>query len=252
MLRPHPGDRGHRRAGAANAPRATIGSMPAGFHPPVEEYLETIYGLVEEGVPVIQARLVERLGHSPQAVSEMVQRLASDGFLLRSGRGLELSETGRERAESVVRRHRLAERFLVEVVGLPWHKAHLEAGRWEHVISDDVERRFDEILGHPTTCPHGNPIPGAAPDATPQVAMADLDTGDRVRVARISEQVETDFEALTYLSEHGVVPGRSGRVRSKAPDGTVILELDAPPTADAPRSVALGAEICRQVYVTAL
>ena len=143
MLRRRLGGRGAFGPGGVDAPRATIEAMPAGFHPPVEEYLETIYGLVEEGVAVIQARLVERLGHSPQAVSEMVQRLASDGFVLRSGRGLQLSEAGRARAESVVRRHRLAERFLVEVVGLPWHKAHLEAGRWEHVISDDVERRFD-------------------------------------------------------------------------------------------------------------
>jgi DtxR family Mn-dependent transcriptional regulator len=226
--------------------------MQTGFHPPLEEYLEAIYDLLEEGVPVIQARLVERLGHSPQAVSEMVQRLASDGYLLRSGRGLELSDAGRLRAESVVRRHRLAERFLVEVVGLAWHKAHLEAGRWEHVISDDVEARFDEILGHPSTCPHGNPIPGAVADTTPQVPLGDLPAGAHLRIARITEKVETDLEALTYLSEHGLLPGREATVRSRAPDGTLTLELDGSSTSDTADTVALGATLCRELYVHAL
>ena len=234
--------------------------MPAGFHPPLEEYLETIYGLVEEGVPVIQARLVERLGHSPQAVSEMVQRLAADGYLARSGRGLLLTDAGRAEAERVVRRHRLAERFLVEVVGLPWHQAHVEAGRWEHVISDDVERRFAEILGHPATCPHGNPIPGEARDETPQVPLAEVGPGERLRLARITEKVETDHDALVYLDRHGLVPGRSARVQSVAPDGTTILELEPVPVglaflasqSDGADTVALGAELCRELFVNAL
>ena len=134
--------------------------MPDGFHPPLEEYLEAIHALNEEGAKVIQARLVERLGHSAQAVSEMVQRLASEGLPRAHRPGVALTTKGRARAESVVRKHRLAERFLVDVVGLPWHSAHVEAGRWEHVISDEVEARFVEILGNPSTCPHGNPIPG--------------------------------------------------------------------------------------------
>lgn len=221
--------------------------MADGFHPPLEEYLEAIHALAEEGVQVIQARLVERLGHSPQAVSEMVRRLADDGYLVRSGRGVELSERGTERAESVVRRHRLAERFLVDVVGLPWSRAHEEAGRWEHVISNDVEARFVEILGHPTTCPHGNPIPGTPRDAAPQHAMADSAPGDHVRLARITEQVEIDSAALLYLDEHGLVPGRDALVRSRAPDGTLTLELTG---ADGPRTVAVGAAMCRQLYVT--
>src|SRR5579863_10494415 len=100
--------------------------MAEGFHPPLEEYLEAIHALSEEGVVVIQARLVERLGHSPQAVSEMVHRLGDAGYLLRTGRGVSLTETGRERAASVVRKHRLAERFLVDIVGLAWEDAHDE------------------------------------------------------------------------------------------------------------------------------
>lgn len=213
-----------------------------GFHPPLEEYLETIHALDEEGVQVIQARLVERLGHSAQSVSEMVQRLASEGYLERNRRGLALTPKGRERAESVVRKHRLAERFLVDIVGLPWHSAHVEAGRWEHVISDEVEARFVEILGNPSTCPHGNPIPGTPPVADGQRSLSEFRAGDRIRIARITEQIEIDLESLRYLSEHGLVPGADAHVREKAPDGTLTLELGG-------AAVALGPAICRQLFV---
>lgn len=221
-----------------------IGSprVPDGFHPPLEEYLETIHALEEEGVPVIQARLVERLGHSAQSVSETVHRLESEGYLERRGRGVALTKDGRVRAESVVRKHRLAERFLVEIVGLPWHRAHVEAGRWEHVISDEVEERFAQILGNPSTCPHGNPIPGAPQSGVDQHPLAESEPGEHVRLARITEQVEVDLVALEYLSTHGFVPGVGAEVRSKAPDGTLTLELDG-------TSVALGPAMCRQLYV---
>ncbi len=216
-------------------------AAPDGFHPPLEEYLEAIHALNEEGVQVIQARLVDRLGHSAQSVSEMVQRLASEGYLERSRHGLELTPKGRERAESVVRKHRLAERFLVDVVGLPWHRAHLEAGRWEHVISDEVEARFVEILGNPATCPHGNPIPGAPIVADGQVSLSEFGAGDRIRIARITEQIEMNLDSLRYLSEHGLVPGAAARVREKAPDGTLTLELSG-------GAIALGPAICRQLF----
>jgi DtxR family Mn-dependent transcriptional regulator len=216
--------------------------VPDGFHPPLEEYLETIHALEEEGVVVIQARLVERLGHSAQSVSEMVHRLQAEGYLERRGRGVVLTPAGRSRAESVVRKHRLAERFLVEIVGLPWHRAHLEAGRWEHVISDEVESRFVEILGNPSTCPHGNPIPGAPQDAGVQHPLAESEPGEHVRLARITEQVEVDLASLEFLSEHGFVPGVGAEVRTKAPDGTLTLELDG-------SSVSLGPAMCRQLYV---
>ncbi|MDA8291697.1 MAG: metal-dependent transcriptional regulator [Actinomycetota bacterium] len=227
--------------------------MADGYHPPLEEYLEAIHSLGEEGVEVIQARLVERLGHSPQAVSEMVRRLAHDGYVSRARRGVALTDRGAARAESVVRRHRLAERFLVDVVGLSWTRAHVEAGRWEHVISDEVEARFFEILGHPTTCPHGNPIPGApgAPtDPLPQRAIAGAEPGEHVVLARITEQLEIDGDALGYLGDHGIVPGRGATVRSKAPDGTLTLDLDASDgPGGSPHTVAVGAAMCRQIYV---
>ncbi|MGH9121293.1 MAG: metal-dependent transcriptional regulator, partial [Acidimicrobiales bacterium] len=130
-------------------------------HPPLEEYLEAVHELEEEGTVVIQARLAERLGHSAPTVSGMVRRLRDGGYMAAQGRALALTGEGRKLAESVVRRHRLAERLLTDVIGLPWEKAHIEACRWEHVISPEVEDRLVELLGHPTTCPHGNPIQGA-------------------------------------------------------------------------------------------
>ncbi|MBV9936545.1 MAG: metal-dependent transcriptional regulator, partial [Actinobacteria bacterium] len=134
--------------------------MSEGFHPPVEEYLEAIYELEEEGVPVIRARLAERLGHAAPTVTENVKRLEEKGYVNATGRAVRMSPQGRRLAESVTRKHRLAERLLTDVIGLEWHKIHAEAGRWEHVISDDVEEKLQELLGHPSTCPHGNPIPG--------------------------------------------------------------------------------------------
>ncbi len=213
-------------------------------HASVEEYLEAMYGLAEEGVPVIQARLVERLGYSPQAVSEMVRRLTDDGYLDRAGRGVSFTERGQVQATSIVRRHRLAERFLVDIVGLPWHKAHTEAGRWEHVISPDVEERFIELLNNPATCPHGSPIPGGPAVTTPQIPISDAGEGSRVHLARITEQIETDPDALVYLSEHGIIPGRDAVISERAPDGTVMLTVD-----EGAKTVAVGAAMSRQIYV---
>src|SRR6202046_3933374 len=128
------------------------------FHPPLEEYLEAIHELEEEGATVIQARLAERLGHSAPAVSEMVRRLRDEGYVEVRGRKLLLTGDRQTMAESAVGKPRLAERLLTDIIGLPWEHAHVEAGRWEHVISDEVEARLVEILGPPTTCPDGNPI----------------------------------------------------------------------------------------------
>ncbi len=221
----------------------TIASMPDGFHPPLEEYLEAIHELEEEGTVVIQARLAERLGHSAPSVSEMIRRLRADGYLdVNDDRAVVLTAKGRARAESVVRKHRLAERLLTDVIGLPWHKTHEEACRWEHVISDEVESRLVELLGNPTTCPHGNPIPGNEPPERDLVALADTEPGDEVRLEVVTEQVEIDLEALTYLSEHGFTPGVGARVRAKAPDGTLTLELPD-------GSIALGPTLAQQLYV---
>src|SRR3984957_18641170 len=166
-----------------------IRSVPTGYHPPLEEYLETIHDLAEAGTPVIQARIAERLGRAAPSVSEMLDRLQADGYVERDGRKLELAGKGRTITEGVARQHRLAERLLVDVIGLEWHKAHLEAGRWEHVISDEVEERLIELLGNPTTCPHGNPIPGSHAEVVPISTrpLAEVEAGERIRLLRISE-----------------------------------------------------------------
>ena len=223
----------------------TLAAMSEGFHPPLEEYLEAIHELEEEGAEVIQARLAERLGHSAPTVSEMMRRLRADGYVASSGRAVQLTPKGRALAESVVRKHRLAERLLTDVIGLEWHKAHLEACRWEHVISDEVEARLLEVLDHPTTCPHGNPIPGARTDQRALVALVESKPGDAVRLERVTEQLEIDLESLTYLSEHRFTPGADATVRTRAPDGTLTLEL-------AEGSIALGPVLASQLYVARL
>ena len=131
------------------------------YHPAFEEYCEAIFELHEDDVAVIQARIAERLDVSRPAVSEMVHKMADEGLLTVNRGKIALSVEGMKLAEQVVRRHRLAERFLTDVLGLSWALAHQEAGKWEHVISTPVEDAMAKLLGDPTTCPHGNPIPGS-------------------------------------------------------------------------------------------
>ena len=218
--------------------------MEEGFHPPVEEYLETVHSLTEEGTPVIQARIAERLGRSAPSVSEMLDRLEGEGYVRRAGRLVELTDTGSVVAEKVVRRHRLAERLLVDVIGLEWHKVHTEAGRWEHVISDDVEERLVLLLGDPATCPHGNPIPGSLTRSAPapQMPLTEAQPGQEVRLERISEDVELDTSLLRYLSQHGFVPGSTAEVSSRSPDGTLVLEIGG-------ATVALGPSLAGRLHV---
>jgi DtxR family Mn-dependent transcriptional regulator len=216
-----------------------------GFHPPLEEYLEAVHELEEEGVPVIQARLAERLDHSAPAVSEMIKRLKDEGYVVSEGRSLRLTATGRRVAESVVRKHRLAERLLTDIIGLPWDQSHLEACRWEHVISDQVEARLIELLGNPRTCPHGNPIPGAEPVDYLETALSDAVGGTVIQLRRVTEQIEIDTASLQYLSASGFMPGALATVASRAPDGTLTLDIDG-------RSLALGPALAQQLYVSAV
>ncbi len=213
-----------------------------GVHPPNEQYLEAILYLEEEGSQVIQARLAEHVGHSAPTVSEMVHRLKEAGYIEVKGRSISLTVSGRKLATSVIRKHRLAERLLTDVIGLPWHKVHAEADRWEHVISDDVEARLVEILGNPKTCPHGSPIPGSGGKPEPATVLADAQPGDRVRLSRVTELVEFDQDALIYLDEHGFIPGAEATVAARGPDGTLVLEVGE-------GTVVLGAPLARQLYI---
>ena len=198
------------------------------MHDATEEYHETILEIEEEGIVPIRARLVERLGLSAAAVSEQVNRLVEQGYAeLRGDRTLVLTESGRALAISIVRRHRLAERLLLDVIGLEWEKVHREADRWEHAISADVEEKLVELLGDPATCPHGNPIPGSAHrgEVVQSVVLTQALPG-RVRVARISEKVEMDDDALKLLAGARLIPGSEASVVSSGPDG-VVLETEA-------------------------
>ncbi len=197
----------------------------AEWHPAAEEYCETIYELGEDHINVVQVRIAERLGVSRPAVSLMVRRLERDGLLNSAGGRISLSDTGRALAERVVRRHRLAERFLTDLLRLSWAEAHHEAGKWEHVISPRVEQALAELLGDPTTCPHGNPIPGSdyeVPDVRP---LVDLAVGEHFVVERIPEALEFTDGLLEYLEGVGIMPGRPGEVTAQSPDGTVTVEV---------------------------
>ncbi len=184
-----------------------------------EMYLRTIYDLEEEGVVPLRARIAERLEQSGPTVSQTVARMERDGLLaVAEDRHLELTQAGRARAISVMRKHRLAERLLVDVIGLEWEHVHSEACRWEHVMSDAVERKLVALLGSPTTSPYGNPIPGldelGMGDPAPPVE-SDLQRvdeiarhgGGKVLVCRISEHVQLDPDLMSELKAVGVVPG---------------------------------------------
>jgi DtxR family transcriptional regulator, Mn-dependent transcriptional regulator len=199
-----------------------------------EMYLRTIYELEEEGVVPLRARIAERLGQSGPTVSQTVARMERDGLVVVAGdRHLELTDAGRSRAVSVMRKHRLAERLLVDVIGLEWEFVHAEACRWEHVMSEAVERKLVKLLHNPTTSPYGNPIPGleelvnaADPNATApavsappvlEVGLQRLDEfarrgGGMVEVRRIAEHVQVDADLMADLKSAGIVPGQDVEV----------------------------------------
>lgn len=206
----------------------------------IDEYLETIYLLNREGETVIAARLAEYLGVTAPTVSQTVKRLERDGLLtIGPDRSLVLTPEGRRRAEAIVRRHRLVERWLTDVMGFDWVTAHEEACRLEHAISDTVEARLNEMLNYPETCPHGNPIPGNDRNWTREgISLADAEPGQDIRVERILEQAEEVRPLLEYLQENGLVPGARFRVGEKSPFGGTI-RLHPKENEDAPVSVAL-------------
>jgi DtxR family Mn-dependent transcriptional regulator len=196
----------------------------AEMHDTTEEYLESILAIEEEGVVPMRARLVERLGLSAAAVSETVGRLSEHGYVeLHGDRSLHLTDKGRRLATTVVRRHRLAERLLVDVIGLEWEKVHREADRWEHAISADVEEKLVELLGDPATCPHGNPIPGSKrkANAGPTVPLARAVPGP-VTVQRVNEKLETDDDGINLLAAARMTPGSAATVVEVGDDAVVV------------------------------
>jgi DtxR family Mn-dependent transcriptional regulator len=180
----------------------------------VEEYLETIYNMSAENEVVIGARLAEKFGVSAPTVTEMLKRLVRDGYVeMDNKRQVTLTDAGNQAAEAVLRRHRLTERFLVDMLGMQWHQVHEEACRLEHFISGAVEERVIASLHNPTTCPHGNPIPGSVPSARTYlkdqgaIRLSTLARGEKATVLLISEVVEDEEGLILYLHEKGLTPG---------------------------------------------
>jgi DtxR family transcriptional regulator, iron-dependent repressor len=199
-------------------------AVPGEHHPAFEEYCECIFELKEDDVDVIQARIADRLQVSRPAVSEMMRRLEHEGLISTDG-GIKLTDAGLALAERVVRRHRLAERFLTDVLQLSWAEAHHEAGKWEHVMSSSVEAALDRLLGSPTTCPHGNPIPGSDYVEPPAAPLSTLDVGRSFTISRIPEELEFTPGLLEYLEESELMPGIIGTVTAISPDGTLTVEI---------------------------
>jgi DtxR family Mn-dependent transcriptional regulator len=217
-----------------------------------EMYLRTILELEEEGVAPLRARIAERLHQSGPTVSQTVARMERDGLLnvVEGDRHLQLTDTGRAHAVAVMRKHRLAELLLVNVIGMPYEEAHEEACRWEHVMSDAVEKRVYELLSRPTRSPYGNPIPGL--DALDNAAVASSTEAERnlafpglagaVVVRRICESVQTDSDVLRQLHAAGVDPGATV---------TVAQERDGVTIDKSGESVRLPREVASRVFVTA-
>jgi DtxR family Mn-dependent transcriptional regulator len=191
-----------------------------------EMYLRTIYELVEEGITPLRARIAERLHQSGPTVSQTVARMERDGLLTVEGdRHLEFTDEGMRLATRVMRKHRLAERLLTDVIGLDWELVHAEACRWEHVMSETVERRLIELLDHPTESPYGNPIPGLDELGESELGeefmegvepLSTVSGEARVHVARISEEMQKDEVLMSAMRRIGALPGKTVTVESTA------------------------------------
>ncbi len=214
-------------------------------HSSGSEYLEAVYELAEEGERVAQARIAERLGVSRAAVSVQVKRLVKQNYVrVGAAREIELTQTGHRVAEEMVRRHRMTERFLTDVLKLPWHLAHEEANRFQSGISDEIEARMLAMLRGPATCPHGNPIPGTgAVFRTDLIPLNEIGTGQAAVLERLLEDVELHTDVLRYFEEHGIMPGATLRVEAVAPDGTRTVRVGA----KAPASI--GADLADNLWV---
>lgn len=225
-----------------------------------EMYLRTIYELAEEGIVPLRARIAERLGHSGPTVSQTVARMERDGLVVVSGdRHLELTEVGQTKAMRVMRKHRLAERLLTDVIGLDWAFVHEEACRWEHVMSDRVEKRLVDLLDHPHFSPYGNPIPGLVELGEGAAAVGFLDgvvslkaavtahpdESFEATVARLGEPLQTDIELLERLAGSGVVPGGQITVgRTESGVGISVTSEGADLVLDLPE------EVSRHIFVS--
>lgn len=215
------------------------------FAESTEEYLEAVYRLEREGPGVSTSGLASELGVAPASVSGMLKKLAAEGYLEQVARGeVKLTRQGLEVAVRVVRRHRLAERLLTDILGMPWDEVQAEACMLEHAISENVERRLIDVLGDPRECPHGLPIPpkDLSDPERGGVPLAQLEVGVGATVRGVTQEVP---EMLRYLGEVGLRPGAHVRVQEKAPlGGPLTVEVDR-------RTHAISLELARMVVVGA-
>ncbi len=214
--------------------------------PRIEEYLESIVNMISEGEKVLAARLAERLQLAPPTVSVTLQRMKRDGLItIGANKEISLTDHGRTMALSVVRRHRLAERLLTDILDLPWHEVHQEACLLEHAISARVAEGLRQALKEPATCPHGNPIPeGDAIPSQKGVPLASALQGTKVTVERLTEEATRNPQTMNYLFRNGIVPGARFDVE-KAIDFTDTLVL-----ATDDREVTLSTSVARMIWVT--
>jgi DtxR family Mn-dependent transcriptional regulator len=215
------------------------------LNPASKEYLEAVFELGEEGQRILQARIGERLGLTPATVSEGIKRLVNEGYVTIDSRDIALTEQGRAIAEALVRRHRLAERMLVDILGIPWHLCHEQAEDWEKVMTVEVEEAILSKLTGAATCPHGNPIPGVSQSVTPWselTPVAAMAQGDAGSLTRLLEDVELNHDVLSFLEDHNLMPGHDLEVLAVAPDGTRTLAVDG-------NQVAVGPEMANNLWV---
>jgi DtxR family Mn-dependent transcriptional regulator len=207
----------------------------------VEDYLSLIYALERDNMPVIGSHLAEVLGVSPPTVTNTLKRLVRDGFVVMDDNGTRLTKKGLESARTVVRRHMLTEWMVVR--HLPWSKLHREAHNLEHAISAETEAALLEELGHPQTCPHGNPLPGFEKAVAGWVPLTETSAGEKVIIRRIHELAEHNSELLDYLEKNGIMTGVPATVMEILPfNQTVQLNVDD-------RHVVLGFAAARYIYV---
>ena len=204
-----------------------------------EEYLQTIFWLYEAGLPMTGANVARAMQLSAPTVHEMIGRLERDGYVTRgTDRSLSFTESGREHAEQIVRRHRMIERFLTDVLGIPWDEVHEEAERIEHAMSPVLEERMFAAIGDAKTCPHGHPI--KAGSRIEGVPLADCEPGASIRILRFENEAE---ELLHYLHDHGVEPGHEGTFVSPS-DDEITIELGG-------KEIALTSSVAETVSVVA-
>jgi len=224
-----------------NVIHSNSSNQPSRLSATIEDYLAFVYILERDGEPVVGARLAELLGVTPPTVTNTLKRMARDGLILMDEKGTRLTEQGRLAARGVMRRHMLTEWMMANM--LPWSLLHSEAHNLEHAISTVAEAALMEELNHPQTCPHGNPLPGNEAMVEGWTPLTQIEAGERVVIRRVHELGEENTELLTYLEEHGVMPGNQAQVVEVLPfNQTITLQIGE-------QAVTLGYAAARYVFV---